>query len=332
MHPQPNGVLPLAGVSGTQLPSSAKAIAIWRLSSTSPLEMISLCPLTLTSAAAIHLTNQARRLELHFPQKNTAGVGKAKAAKRKQLVQQALLENAGVSRSSTTGGSFSAGGDSSPCGVMTASSSRLPSNIPNAPTVAAPARAVGSSRAKGIAREKRGGASKRGVEVEEDDSATMCTVGNRSSSSRGDGSGKTSERGSPGTALDEISKEETPDREEVTGELTGGRAEGSPAFASTPGAVKKPTKRNGAVRPRQQGGDNIRAQRQQATGTALLLSAPLSDSPAYVVTGSGNVSTNSDGCGDAEGRGSPEEEGGGFLEEESHQNLRCVCDDVTMLL
>ncbi|CAN0499630.1 unnamed protein product, partial [Ectocarpus sp. 12 AP-2014] len=50
--------------------------------------------------------SESRRLELRFPQKNTAGTGKAKVSKRLQLVRQAILDHAeGRTRRLPDGGS-----------------------------------------------------------------------------------------------------------------------------------------------------------------------------------------------------------------------------------
>ncbi|CAN0385499.1 unnamed protein product, partial [Ectocarpus fasciculatus] len=69
--------------------------------------------------------SEIRRLELRFPQKNTAGTGKAKVSKRLQLVRQAMLDHAGGRRSqlpdggsADSGGAGSGGGGS--CGAAAA--------------------------------------------------------------------------------------------------------------------------------------------------------------------------------------------------------------------
>ncbi|CAM9206953.1 unnamed protein product, partial [Laminaria digitata] len=54
---------------------------------------------------------EAQRLELFFPQKNTAGTGKAKVSKRQKLVRQALLKHA-EGRQEDDGANVSGGGAS----------------------------------------------------------------------------------------------------------------------------------------------------------------------------------------------------------------------------
>lgn len=208
---------------------------------------------------------------MSFPQKNTAGTGKAKASKRQQLVRQALLKHA-EARQTDDGADVSGGGSGSGGSDM-----------------------VGrTGNARAATKEKEGSLSP-GVhspsDVGGDTVEVLAPGGGRKRSARP----RDEDCGGNGRGVASADNGKT-----------------SASKSSTAAAASKSRENSG--RSEAGGGASIawagqgQGGRRPATGTALLLSDPLSHSPAYVACGR-------DDSAGAEGGGEDEQEAGSISKE-----------------
>lgn len=207
--------------------------------------------------------NQARKLELRFPLKSTTGVGKAKVAKRQQLVRRALAEHA-------HGGNGVRGGERG-----TAQVAGAPSDLQGCSGVQSPvAKRVTTKGRRAVAGEDS-----------VDNAAVGVMVGN---TNRGTPLESTRRRGLRNTNDAPKDGNQAPsDPPWAVGEKA---TVSSPTKGQFTGEAETISKPSNSKSTKKRSGTELGLKSTQATGTAISLFAPLSDSPAYVAC-SGTTST-----------------------------------------
>lgn len=261
-------------------------------------------------------------MELRFAQPQTAGVGKAKIAKRQQFLRQALSEHAeSSSKCSTKSTSAGAGGECSEAGIGPAAAACAE----GAAGAAGAAAATGSSLStSGRVRDKKGGGDF--VRGDVDDNGDLIVDGVDSGSGNGGTTRSDGRRNERKARAEAGGKRKTATAGAVAAEFATAVPDAEHPDKAHPGSrtrltAPSETEAASSSRRRQAGrvqrqGPAKKQEKQQATGTAISLFAPLSDSPAYVLTGGENKADSYGGE-----HASSALDGGGFMEEEK---LRCA--------